>query len=188
MRNLLLVICSLAFVHAQSQSGLRIDTSNYYGYAREGGNINWLRVADAVPVIIEEIRNAGFEADKIQVGQVQRLDKQTVLVVTVAWQGDKPFGFIYEEGHGLPLRKEDRDFLGDDQRESYSQPEYTAPTTVKFQKTGTLPRNIFLLRERCYWFQFDTQGTNYPVNRELAVRILRQDIRAYINRQMARPR
>jgi hypothetical protein len=96
MRNLLLIICSLAFLRAESQSGLRIDTSNYYGYAREGGNFNWLRVADAVPVIIEEIRNAGFEADKIQVGQVQRLDKQTVLVVTVAWQGDKPFGFIYE--------------------------------------------------------------------------------------------
>jgi hypothetical protein len=178
----------LAVACVRGQSGLRIDTSNYYGYIREGGSINWLRMADAVPVIIEEIRNAGFEAEKIQVGQVQRLDKSTVLVVTVAWQGDKPFGFIYEEGHGLPLRKEDRDFLGDDQREPYSQPEYTAPASVKYQKTGTLPRNVFLLRERCYWFQFDAQGNNYPVNRELAMRILRQDIRAYINREMARSR
>ncbi len=167
------------------QSGLRIDTSNYYSYQRPGGSINWLRAGDAVPVIIEEIQAAGFPGSGIQVGRLMRLDKNTVLSITVAFQGDRTFGFIFEEGHGLPLRPEDRHFLEEAYRESYTQPEFTPAGETRYQKVGKLPKQIFLLRERCYWFQYDDQGGAYPVNREVATRILRQDIRAYLNRMMA---
>ena len=185
MRYLYLVFFLSLSMSLFAQSGLRIDTSNYYSYIRQEGGIDWLRTADAVPVIIEEIRHAGFAPERIVVGQVRRLDKTTVLVVTVAWQGDKPFGFIYESGHGLPLRKEDRNFMSDDYREPYVQLEYGPNNEVNFQKTGKLPRQVFLLRERVYWYQFDAAGTTYPVTREVAIRILRQDIRAYINHMIA---
>jgi hypothetical protein len=180
----ILLICMFAH-HGMGQSGLRIDTSNYYGYQRDGGSIDWLRTSDAVPVIIEEIRNAGFANAYLQVGRLVRLDKNTVYVVTVYWQGEKPFGVLYEEGHGLPLNPQDRVFLQEEYRDSYTQPEYNAGGEQKYQKVGRLPRNIFLLKERCYWYQFDNAGGAYPVNREVAVKILRQDIRAYLNRMIA---
>lgn len=185
MRIVPFLLCCVVALSSRGQSGLRIDTANYYSYIREGGTIDWLRQADAVPVIIEEIRAAGFSSAYINVGKVLRLDKTTVLVVTVAWQGNKPFGFIYETGHSLPLRKSDRDFLEEGFRESYAQAEYSPSGEVKFQKVGKLPRNVFLLRERCYWYQQDSQGGNYPVDRDLALRILRQDIRAYLIRMIA---
>jgi hypothetical protein len=185
MRILAIVLCCITALSARGQSGLRIDTANYYNYVREGGTIDWLRLADAVPVMIEEIRNAGFAPAFIDVGKVVRLDKTAVLVVTVAWQGNKPFGFIYEAGHGLPLRKEDREFLDDGYRDSYVQAEYSLSGEVKFNKVGRLPRQVFLLRERCYWFQQDNNGGAYPVNRDVALRILRQDIRAYLIRMIA---
>jgi hypothetical protein len=170
---------------AMGQSGLRIDTSNYYNYQRPGGTINWLRSSDAVPVIIEEIQAAGFSATGIQVGRLMRLDKNTVLSVTVAYQGDMSFGFIYEDGHGIPLRLEDRQFMQDEYKEPFIQPEFTASGEIRYQKVGKLPRQIFLLRERVYWFQHDEKGGAYPVTKEVATRILRQDIRAYIIRMLA---
>jgi hypothetical protein len=185
MRILAIVLSCIVALSARGQSGFRIDTANYYSYFREEGSIDWLRLADAVPVIIEEIRAAGFSPAYIDVGKVFRLDKTTVLVVTVAWQGNKPFGFIYEPGHGLPLRKEDREFLHDGYRDSYVQAEQNLSGEVKFEKVGRLPKNVFLLRERCYWFQPYSQGGNYPVNREVALRIFRQDIRAYLIRMIA---
>ena len=185
LRIIPLMLCCVLAASARGQSGLRIDTANYYSYIREGGTIEWLRLADAVPVIIDEIRAAGFAPERIEVGKVLRLDKTTVLVITVAWQGNKPFGFMYESGHSLPLRKEDRDFLEEGFRESYVQAEYSPTGEVKYQKVGRLPKNVFLLRERCYWYQQDSQGGNYPVDRDLALRILRQDIRAYLIRMIA---
>lgn len=185
MRIIPLFLCTLFVLTSRGQSGLRIDTSNYYSYVREGGTIDWLRQADAVPVILEEVRAAGYAPAQIEVGKVIRLDKTAVLVVTVAWQGNKPFGFIYEAGHELQLRKEDREFLDDGYRDSYVQPESSPSGELKYQKVGRLPKNIFLLRERCYWFQFDNKGGVYPVDREVALRILRQDVRAYMNRMIA---
>lgn len=186
MRNpfLVLFFCSLALA-SWGQSGLRIDTSNYYGYMRDGGSFEWIRTSDAVPVIIEEIRNAGFSNAFLQVGRLVRLDKNTVFVVTVNWEGEKPFGYIYEEGHGQQPHAADRQFLHDEYRDSYSQAEIGSSGELKYQKIGKLPRNIFLLRERCYWFQFDDAGGNYPVSKDVAIRILRQDIRAYLNRMIA---
>lgn len=185
MRSSISLLLVLMLQTAFGQSGLRIDTSNYYGYERPGGTINWLRTSDAVPVIIEEIQAAGFSASGIQVGRLMRLDKNTVLAVTVAYQGDMIFGFIYEDGHGIPLRQEDREFMQDEFKESFTQPEFTPSGETRYQKVGRLPRHIFLLRERVYWFQYDNKGGSYPVTKEVATRILRQDIRAYINRMRA---
>jgi hypothetical protein len=181
---LVLLFCSLVLA-SWGQSGLRIDTSNYYGYARDGGSFDWIRTSDAVPVIIEEIRNAGFSNAFLQVGRLVRLDKNTVFVVTVHWEGEKPFGYIYEEGHSQQPNVADRHFMQDEYRDSYSQAELGSGGELKYQKVGKLPRNIFLLRERCYWFQSDDTGGNYPVSKDVAIRILRQDIRAYLNRMMA---
>lgn len=168
------------------QSGQRIDTINYYNYVREGGSFNWLRNSDAVPVIIEEIKNAGFSYAFIEVGRLIKIDKTTSLVLQVSFNNNEiNFGFIYESGHGIPVTVSDRDFLKDEIREAYRQAEHTLNGPVKFSRIKPLPKNVFLLKERCYWFQYDDKGSAYPVTKDLALKILRQDIRAYLNKMMA---
>jgi hypothetical protein len=177
---------TIAAIASFSQSGQRIDTSNYYNYYREGGSLNWLSPSDAVPVIIEEIKNAGFSNAFIDIGRLIKIDKTTSLVQQVSFNNNEiSFGFIYETGHNMGLSVSDRDYLKDETREEYAQPEHPINGTVKFNRIYPLPRNVFLLKERCYWFQFDEKGSAYPVTKDLAIKILRQDIRAFLNKLMA---
>ena len=188
MKKIILLSCmlSLATVASFCQSGQRIDTSNYYNYIREGGSLNWIRHADAIPVIIEEIKNAGFSYAFIEVGRLIKMDKTTSLVLQVSFNNnDINFGFIFESGHGIPLSVSDRDYLKDELRDNFTQTEHPLNGLVKYNRINPLPKNVFLLKERCYWFQYDEQGSAYPVTKELAIKILRQDIRAYLNKLLA---
>ena len=179
--------CFLCFIAGIcfGQSGLRIDTSNYYNYTRDGGSFAWLRTSEAIPVIIEEIINAGFSNAFIEVGRLIKIDKSTTLVLQVSYSKDIRFGFIYENGHNATVSARDRDFLIDDYRDSYSQAEYTLSGDLKVNLIKQLPKNIFLLKESCYWHQFNELGGAFPVSKEIAIKILRQDIRAYLNILMA---
>jgi len=177
---------SLASVSSFCQSGQRIDTSNYYNYIREGGSINWLRNSDAIPVIIEEIKNAGFSDAFMEVGRLIKMDKTTSLVLQVSYNSNEiNFGFIFESGHGIPVSVSDRDYLKDEFRDEFTQTEHPINGPVKFNRISPLPRNVFLLKERCYWFQFDDKGSAFPVTKDLAIKILRQDIRANLNKLLA---
>ncbi len=183
----ILLTCLLSFAAVSSfcQSGQRIDTSNYYNYVREGGTLNWIRNADAVPVIIEEIKSAGFSYTFIEVGRLIKIDKTTSLVLQVSYNNNEiNFGFIYETGHGIPVSVSDRDYLKDEIRDEFTQAEYPLNGPVKINRIK-LPKNVFLLKERCYWFQYDEKGGIYPVTKDLAIKILRQDIRANLNKLLA---
>jgi hypothetical protein len=185
-KYLLACLLSLATTAGFSQSGQRIDTSNYYNYVREGGSLNWLRISDAVPVIIEEIKNVGFSYVFIEVGRLVKIDKTTSLVLHVSYNASEiNFGFIFESGHSIAVLVSDRDYLKDEIRDDFTQPEHPVNGPVKFNRINPLPKNVFLLKERCYWFQYDDKGSVYPVTKDLAIKILRQDIRAYLNKMMA---
>ncbi len=188
MYRTFLIACwfSFAAIAGHCQSGQRIDTSNYYNYVREGGSLNWLRNSDAVPVIIEEIKNAGFSDAFIEVGRLVKIDKTTSLVLHVSFNNNEiNFGFIYESGHGIPVSVSDRDYLKDEMRDEYIQAEYPINGQAKLNRIKPLPKNVFLLKERCYWFQYDDKGGVYPVTKDLAIKILRQDIRANLNKLLA---
>lgn len=186
-KNFIIICClSLASVTGFCQSGQRIDTSNYYNYVREGGTLNWLSSSDAIPVIIEEMKNAGFSIAFIEIGRLIKVDKTTSLVLQVSFNNnDLGFGFIYENGHGIPISVSDRDYLKDEYKDEYAQPEHPINGPVKYNRIYPLPKNVFLLKERCYWFQFDEKGSAYPVTKDLAIKILRQDIRVNLNKIMA---
>ena len=188
MNRKYLLACWLSLVSVASfcQSGQRIDTSNYYNYVRDGGSLNWLRNSDAVPVIIEEIKNAGFSYVFIEVGRLIKIDKTTSLVLQVSFNSDEiNFGFIFESGHAIPVSVSDRDYLKDEIRDEFIQTEHPINGPVKFNRINPLPKNVFLLKERCYWFQYDEKGSAYPVTKDLAIKILRQDIRANLNKLLA---
>ncbi|MBN9381089.1 MAG: hypothetical protein J0H74_10000 [Chitinophagaceae bacterium] len=174
---LLLTICSCI---GWSQTNKEINNKNYYSYFTNRGSVNWLRVNDAVPAIIDEIIKNGIPYHTISVGDLIRINDSTALVVTITFEkAGKKYGFLYESGHGIPLDANERSFLNE-KIHSYTQAEYDTKGNVKFMKINPLPQNILLLKETCYWFQFDDKETKYPVSKAVALNILRQDVDDYI--------
>jgi hypothetical protein len=89
-------------------------------------------------------------------------------------------GIFLQAEHGIPLDPADRDFLTDRKKAFYVQAEKEYDGNTSFMRIDPLPNNLFLIKQRCYWFQFDPKGTKYPVTKEIAQSILRQDIREYL--------
>ncbi|SFQ55696.1 hypothetical protein [Parafilimonas terrae] len=172
------------FTFAQTSSD-SITNKNYYDRFQDikGHSINWLRQSDAIPTIIDELLKSGIAYHTIGVGKLLKLNDTTRLVVTVYFKkGDKEYGFLYEATHGIPLNRKDRDFLTDKKKVYYVQAENDVVNGVDFMRVDPLPDNIFLLKQTCYWFQFDNSGTKYDVNKEVAKKILRQDIDDYLKK------
>ncbi len=170
---------------AQNTADNSVNNKNYYDHFRDikGHSINWLRTSDAVPIIIDELLKNGIAYYTIGVGELLKLNDTTRLVVTVAFKkADKECGFIYEATHGIPINRKDRDFLTDKTKAYYVQSEKDMTNGVDFMRIDPLPDNILLLKQRCYWFQFDNNGTKYDVTKEVAQNILRQDIDDYLKK------
>jgi hypothetical protein len=170
-----------------SQSSLSniIDTSNYYDKCTYKGSMNWLRISDAVPIIIDELEKNGYSYAFINVGKLFQVDKGKYLVLTVSYDNEKNFGFIYKQGHGFPLYKSDRHFLTKEDTLEFQdvQNESINDTSTTYFKIKKLPKNTFILDEHCYWYEFDPNNeVKYPVSKEVINEILRQDIRAYLSR------
>jgi len=187
MRFKLLTIVLIVghFSFAQSSSENPINNSNYYNHFQDikGHSINWLRSADAVPVIIDELLKSGIAYYTIGVGELLKINDSTRFVVTVTFKkADKEYGFLYEATHGIPINPKDRIFLTDKKKAYYVQAETDTKDDVNFMRIDPLPDNVFLLKQTCYWFQFDSKGTKYAVSKEVAQNILRQDIDDYLKK------
>lgn len=167
---------------ALSQKNQIIDNTNYYQFFKDGASINWLRSSDAVPIIIDELLKNGIPYYTINVGDLVKVNDSTRIVSTVSFWKEKKFSFLYEASHSLPLDSKDRNYLADTKNVRYVQAETDLKGDVNFMRIESLPQNVFLLRQRVYWFQFDSNGTIFPVSKEIAQNILRQDIREYIKK------
>jgi hypothetical protein len=165
-------------LYGQTQT---VDNKNYYKFQNEGGSLNWLRSSDAVPIIIDELLKNGIAYYTIGIGDLIKVNDSTRFVLTITFEKNgKDYGFLYEATHGLPLNPKDRDFLTDHRRASYVQAEKDVKSDVDFMRIDPLPNNVFLLKQTCYWFQFDNSGTKYSVSKEVSQNILRQDIKDYL--------
>jgi uncharacterized protein YerC len=167
---------------ALSQSTEKIDNSNYYQFFKDGVSINWLRASDAVPIIIDELLKNGIPYHTINVGDLVKVNDTTRLVSTVSYGREKKYSFLYEASHSIPLDPKDRNYLMNLKNVAYVQAETDLNGDVSFMRIEPLPQNVFLLRQRVYWFQFDSNGSKFPVSKEVAQSILRQDIREYIKK------
>lgn len=181
--NRLIILSALAIGISLNINAQTINNRNYYDHIPSGGNLNWLRTSDAVPIIIDELIKNNIAYHTIDVGSLMIINDTTRLVVTVTFdKKDKEYGFLYEASHGIPLNKKDRDFLTDRSKANYVQAERNLANERNFMRIDPLPANVFLLRQTCYWFQYDDSGTSFPVSKEVAQNILRQDIRDYLKR------
>jgi len=179
---ILLIIGQVSFAQSSTTSS-SIDSSNYYNFYKDepGSSTNWLRESDAVPIIIDELIKEGIPYHTISVGDLMKINDSTRFVVTISFEkGDKTYGFLYDAGHGIPLDRHDRDFLTVQKKVHFVQAERNINGDTHFKRIDPIPKNIFLIEETCYWFQFDTKGTSYPVNKQIAEYILRQDIKEYL--------
>jgi len=158
-----------------------IDNSNYYNFQQADGRLNWLRSSDVIPIIIDELLKNGIAYHTISVGDLMKVNDSTQFVLTVAFdKNDKEFGFVFDPIHSIPLNVKDRLFLTDRKKAFYLQSEKDLDDNLTFMKVFPLPNNVFLLKQTCYWFQYDEKGTAFPVSKEMAQNILRQDIDQYL--------
>lgn len=183
-------ILALLLIASMTRAQKKIDCNNYYDYYVNfedkdkkgilGNSItnDWLRKNEVIPIIIEELQNAGYtwlydnKLFKITDGQY---------IVISAYTRKSNFGFLYIEGHNAKPEKNDRNTLTqkNDYGVDYLSYEETIsgkPNIIKIEK---LPNNIFVLNENCYWYQYTDNNLDAKklITKEDAIKILRQDIK-----------
>jgi hypothetical protein len=162
-----------------------VSNKNYYSYFQniKGHSINWLRSPDAVHIIIDELIRNGILYHTISIGKLLKLNDTTRLVVTVSFKkDDKEYGILYEAEHGIPLNSKDRDYLTSKNKGYYVQAEKDIKSGVHFIRVDPIPENVFVLKQTCYWYQFDNKGTKYLVDKQMSKNILKQDINDYLKK------
>jgi hypothetical protein len=175
-------------VVAQSNARDNIDSSNYYNYYSDGSNLKdpvlttgCLNVDDATPIIREEMEKAGVEW--IFTGSIFKIQSGQTLVLT-AYSRKSNFGFLYNGVHGTFPNKDDRKTLIQSfiPNVAYVQTVETYLGKVEFVRIKELPSNVFILNSSCYWYQYtkDSEDNNKLITKEIAKKILRQDVQKYL--------
>jgi hypothetical protein len=182
MISILLLISLSTIIYSQ-----KINNTNYYDYKVFIGKTDWLRPCDAVPIIIDELLKNDIQYHTIGVGDLLNVNDSTRMILTVSFSyKDKNCGFIYESSHIGLIDIAQRDFMTDSTKCTYYQFKIRNNNTTRkeytFEEKASLPSNIFLLKETCYWHQTYPDGTNAPVSKKVAIAILRQDIRLYLKK------
>ena len=170
-----------------SQTASEIDTSNYYKFLSpkkikgNGLTTNWLRLDDVVPIMIEEFKKAGY--DWLYDRTIYKLKNGQHITIS-AYSRKNNIGFLYIEGHDMFPSKSHRNILfqKDNSKVDFVECEETYSGEADFVKIKEIPSNIFILKEDCYFFQYsdNIEDNKILVTKEIAIDILRQDLRKYL--------
>ncbi len=172
----------------QTDVNNKIDTSNYYNYYSNGGTLkgqgpttSWLTLNEVVPVIMDELEKAGhhwlydYSLFKVAPGQY---------VILAAYSRKSNFGFLYIQGHEVfPIKAHRKHLTQNDLLTAdYSSCEETPSGNPNFVKIKKLPKNVFVLNENCYWYQYtnNIDDNKSLVTKQTALKILREDIKKYL--------
>ena len=172
--------------HAQDKAN--INTSNYYDHyvnfpqlkakGIQGKNLttNWLRKNEVIPIVIEELKSAGYEnlSDNVLFKTTQNQ-----YLVSDLYSNKSNFGFLYIAIHGLPLKDDRKEFIKGFEHTFYAQTESGKPDWITIKK---MPKNIFILNENFYYYQYTEvpADLNILLSKPDAIKILREDIKAYL--------
>jgi hypothetical protein len=187
MKKTLLIFALFCAHICFAQTNPKIDTSNYYNSFSpknlKGSRLttNWLRLDDVVPVILDEFEKAGY--DWLYDRTIYKLENGQHIKIS-AYSRKNNIGFLYMEGHNMFPSKTDRSILfqKDNSQVNYTQCEETYSGEADFVAIKKIPNNIFVLKEDCYFFQYtdNIEDNKVLVTKEIAIAILRQDIRRYL--------
>jgi hypothetical protein len=166
----------------------KINSENYYNhYASlhdpdikgKGVTTNWLRLHEVVPIIIDELKKAGYKYPYSY--KILKIDSTTRILIS-AFVREPCFGILYIEGHyaDVNARHRSRSFEDMDYREC----EETLTDGMNCIRIKKLPENIFWLSEDWYWYQYTDVPSDdkFLVTKEIAISILREDIQKILTK------
>ncbi len=139
---------------------------------------NWLRRDEITPIVVEEMKKAGY--DEVFANRLYRLDSAQY-VVLAACSYNSNVGFLYSEGHSAIPSKETRQprkLIMSNGKYDFVQFAGTVTGGNEVIKISKLPSNIIVLAEDWYWYQYtdNSSDNKYLVTKEDIIRVLRQDI------------
>ena len=174
MKYILTLVLVLAIQTVFAQNSM-IDVNNYYDFLDKTNDrpvtTNWLRRTEIVPIIKEELERYGFKYNnEYQLYQVE----SNQFIILEMYNREYNFGFLYKTGHYAQPEKSHRS-----KKYSCQVPYYDVSGQFGRLVIDSLPINIYLLNEDCYWYKYekDKYEDNNYVNRSVIINILRSDIR-----------
>jgi len=187
MKKILFIVTLFCGHISFAQKTSKIDTSNYYNFLSpknikgSGLTTNWLRLDDVVPIMLEEFEKAGY--DWLYDRTIYKLKNGQYINIS-AYSRKNNIGFLYIEGHYMFPSKSHRNtlFQKDNSKVDFVECVETYSGEADFVKIKTIPSNIFVLKEDCYFFQYsdNVEDNKILVTKEIAIDILRQDLRKYL--------
>lgn len=201
-------LISLAILTAKLFSqNLDINATNYYDYLvnrNSNGFVNGkgekvdlkgkmvatahLLDYEATPVIIDELRKAGFENPFAN--SIVKIDSSHRIAVS-AYVRQSKFGILFISGHFADPKKENRGktfsrMIGF--QSDYTQYEENINGDISHFEIKNLPSNIFWVCADWYWYQYSENliDDKKLFSKEDAKRILREDIKAIL-KNVAKP-
>jgi hypothetical protein len=189
---IILFISKLTIAQTKIDSS-KVDSSNYYNYYHSYNSLKdlnsdslitaWLTADEVTPIILEEMRKLGF--DWVNENSLFKLTSGQDIILS-AYSEKSKVGFLYIESHSMFPTKEDRLHLTEKETtgSEYVIQEETSNGDPNFIHVEKLPNNIFILNQNCYWYQFTANpaDNNYLITKELAFKILREDIDHYLSK------
>lgn len=198
-----ILLLALAFNANAQNIESKIDTSNYYDfyirYAGSGcfyaGNPTsslqltgkqittaWLSTLEVTPIIIEELELAGYQYPAYNA--ILKLDSNQVLLLNTYCDREK-FGILYLQGHDAEVSPKHRQIktpLHLRPGIAYVEKVFNTSGNAEFLQLKSLPSNVLRLSENCYWYQFTDSDKDQKkmINKDLAIKLLRSDIRALL--------
>lgn len=173
----LILILTIQTVFAQNN---RITSNNYYEFLDktdgEPVTTNWLRRTEIVPIIHDELDKYGFKNNREY--KLYKLENEQFIVLEI-YNEEFNFGFVYKTGHSAQPKETHRTEKID-----------FAITYNDFSGKSSgyvnvdLPKNVYILNENCYWYQYenDKYETNDFVNRDVIIEILKSDIQKVLSK------
>lgn len=167
----LILILTIQTIFAQNGN---ITSDNYYSFYKKSDGkpitTNWLRRTEIVPIIQDELEKYGFKNSREF--RLYKLENGQFIILEM-YNEEFNFGFVYKTGHEVKPKEIQRTEKGDF---AINYNDYLGNSSgyVKIE----LPKNIYILNENCYWYQYenDKYEKNDFVNRDVIIEILKSDI------------
>ena len=177
-------------VIGQNDLNNTFDSSNYYNhfYLFDNPNVHpkkltvaWLQIEDALSVIKDEMKN--FGCNSFIKNKLIQLDTSKYIYLSI-FCTNKKFGVLYTEDHSAVPKKEHRQSqLANTFFRVFAEANGESAVGKDIMlKLNKLPENIILLTQDCYWYETtgNKKDDKYLVTKQVALRILRQDVKSLL--------
>lgn len=169
----------------------KFNSENYYENYGKKENLqgkrlgtSWLNETDAAQILLEEMKNAGFEW-VTDYTIVKISDSEYILAI--CYSEKSKVGFVYEPTHGAFPKKQNRELKSLYKRmtgNDYAEKIVDLNGNSQFVKIKELPENFFIIKEDIYWYQFtdNKEDEKYLVTKNDMLEIFRSDIKKVISK------